>query len=293
METETFEHQLSVIEIRDGHRIERNDAVAIEEPMEIRVVFGPLESRTVRSVSVTMRTPGDDEELALGFLFAEGIIRSQNQIISVERKGIADSGKPTGNTIRIDLLPDHPFDFSSLQRSFFTHSSCGVCGKSSIETLAVKGIEPIPNTEFKLDSHLVGLLPNRLKSSQPTFAATGGIHAAGFADEFGDIVVVREDVGRHNAVDKLLGYSFLNPDLDLSKHALVVSGRASFELVQKAIVARIPAMIAVGAPSSLAVEMAHRYRLTLVGFASEKRFNIYTDENGVLQLPPQNPSANK
>lgn len=263
----------------------RDDVVAVEEPMEIRLVFGPDEKRSMRSLSVTMRTPGQDADLAAGFLFTEGILEAPEQIASIEHRGVDGDGVPTNNIVRVNLRPDVEVDFQRIQRNFMTNSSCGVCGKASLESLDVKGIEPLPFGTPAFNADIVYLLPDALRMGQPTFAKTGGIHAAGFANNDGELLETREDIGRHNAVDKLIGSQFLKKSLPVSQAAIVVSGRASFEIVQKAIVAGVPIMIAVGAPSSLAVELAAKYQMTLIGFASSRRFNVYTDVGRIQGMP--------
>jgi FdhD protein len=231
------------------------DELAVEEPLEIRVNGSP--------VAVTMRTPGHDEELALGFLRSEGIP--------------AEAAHPTedlaANVVEVDVGED--FDLDRLRRNFYTSSSCGVCGKGALEAVAVEAAavtsDPIVSAE------VVAALPERLRESQPTFAVTGGLHATGLFDGTGELICVREDVGRHNAMDKVIGYAFLEGLLPLAAHVLCVSGRLSFELVQKAAVAGCPIMVAVGAPSSLAVELARDRGLTLCGFVREGRVNVYTE----------------
>ncbi len=257
-----------------GHQ-SRGDTVVVEEPMEIRVVFGSLEQRSMRSLSVTMRTPGNDSELAAGFLFTEGILNSCEQIQSMTARGVDPQGKETGNIVRVDLMPEVPIDFKRLQRNFFTTSSCGVCGKASLEALHVSGLRPITSDQVQISAEMIYQLPQMLRSGQPTFAQTGGLHAAAVADAAGNLVAVREDVGRHNAVDKLVGRFFLDAQTPLNQYIMVISGRASFEILQKALVAGVPMIVAVGAPSSLAVDVAREYGMTLVGFASASRFNIY------------------
>lgn len=258
-----------------------DDALAVEEPMEIRIVFGPADQRTMRSLSVTMRTPGNDEELAIGFLYSEGILDNPRQIVSTEFRGVDDAGTPTNNIVRVNLRSDVEIDFAQLQRNFLTTSSCGVCGKTSLESLDVKGVQSLSNESPPVSREVIYRLPHTLRSSQPTFDQTGGIHAACLADTSGKVLETREDVGRHNAVDKLLGVFFQRDELPASQRIMVVSGRASFELVQKAIVAGVPMMIAVGAPSSLAVDLARKYQMTLVGFASNSRFNVYSCEERI------------
>jgi len=255
-------------------RADREDRLVVEEPMEIRLLFGPEEKRIVRSLSVTMRTPGEDEELAAGFLFTEGILHSPNQIEAIEARGVDASGQPTGNTIRVALRPEVEVDFAKLQRNFYTSSSCGVCGKASLEMLELRGARPV-EANWSISAEAIRQLPDRLRAAQPTFELTGGLHAAGLFDSTGRLKSVREDVGRHNAVDKLFGRAFLDQQTPLDQYGLVISGRVSFEIMQKALAARVPVIVAVGAPTSLAVELANQYGLTLVGFTSAKRMNVY------------------
>jgi FdhD protein len=255
-------------------RSDREDRLVVEEPMEIRLLFGPTEKRIVRSLSVTMRTPGEDEELAAGFLFTEGILSSPDQIEAIEARGVDASGQPTGNTIRVALRPEVEVDFAKLQRHFYTSSSCGVCGKASLEMLELRGARPVEAT-WSISAEAIRQLPDRLREAQPTFELTGGLHAAGLFDSAGQLLSVREDVGRHNAVDKLFGRAFLDRQMPLEQLGLVISGRVSFEILQKALAARVPVIVAVGAPTSLAVDLANQYGLTLVGFTSAKRMNVY------------------
>ena len=254
--------------------------------MEIRLVFGQAENRIMRSLAVTMRTPGHDLELAIGFLITEGIIRSAQQVTNHSVRGVDRHGVETGNILRVELSPDIEVDLARLQRNFFTHSSCGVCGKSSLEALEIQGIEPFANDAPQLDAAVVHGLCESLQARQPTFKLTGGLHAAALARCDGTLVQVREDVGRHNAVDKLIGYGIAQNDLALDQLVMVNSGRVSFEIMQKALVARIPFVVAVGAPTSLAVDMAQQYRMTLIGFASTSRMNIYAGEHRISNAPP-------
>ncbi len=253
----------------------RADQVVVEEPMEIRVVFGPANKRSMRSVSITMRTPGNDEELAAGFLFTESILESPDQIAGIQVRGVDPDGQETGNIVRVDIRPDVEIELGKLQRHFFTTSSCGVCGKASLEALNVQGLKPFQGDQFQIAAAAVRLLPELLRNQQATFDRTGGLHAAGLINAAGKIVLSREDVGRHNAVDKLVGRCFLDGKTPLTEYGMIVSGRVSFEITQKALVAGLPLIVAVGAPSSLAIEMAQHYRMTLVGFASAQRFNVY------------------
>jgi FdhD protein len=231
-----------------------DDVVAVEEPLEIRIGGRP--------VAVTMRTPGHDEELALGFCLSEGL----RPISARPPDDLAT------NTVDVDA-PE--FDASRLQRSFYTSSSCGVCGKGALEAIAVEA--PRVESELRVPATLVASLPGRLRDAQPAFAATGGLHATGLFDDHGALLCLREDVGRHNAMDKVIGWAFLQQRLPLDDAILCVSGRLSFELVQKAAVAGCPLVAAVGAPSSLAVELARDRGITLCGFVRDGRLNVYSE----------------
>lgn len=253
------------------------DLLAIEEPLEIRIGFGPATDRQQRTVSVTMRTPGDatgrhDEELATGFLFTEGIIQQPADVLSC-RHCVEDAQK-AGNVIRVELHPDVAVDWALLERNTFTTSSCGLCGKTSIEAAMAQTNGPL-TSDFTIAPQLIHALPERVRGAQTAFAHTGGIHAAALFDATGRILLVREDIGRHNALDKLIGAAFWQGWLPLSQHGVFLSGRIGVELVQKSWRAGIPILIAVGAPSSLAVDMAHEARIALAGFVRNGRYNVY------------------
>lgn len=256
-----------------------SDFVAVEEPLEIRIVFGPAEKRRSKSLSITMRTPGHDFELAAGFLLSENVIQTADQIHAMKHVGPSPNSEKTGhgNTLEVQLTPAVNFSPEQLQRHFYMTSSCGVCGKASIEAVMAQGFKPIiPNTSFATET--IATLPDSLRRQQAVFDSTGGLHAAGLFRENGELIALREDVGRHNAVDKLVGCQLRQPNSAIGKpgQIMVVSGRASFELVQKALTASFEMLVAVGAPSSLAVELASSFNLTLIGFASRHRFNIYS-----------------
>jgi FdhD protein len=251
------------------------DTVAVEEPLEIRVVFGPEGHRQERTLSITMRTPGQDEELVRGFLFAERLITDPAQIQRMEapalRRPLAE-----GHTLVVHLRPELVLDWSRLERHFYLSSSCGVCGKASIDMV----MERVPGHFFpmtpRLEAAKIRDLPLRLREAQTLFDRTGGIHASGLFDAEGELLLLREDVGRHNAADKLVGALLARPELRERSAVAVLSGRASFELVQKFLVAGVPILIAVGAPSSLAVDLAQECGMTLIGFAGRDHFNVYT-----------------
>jgi FdhD protein len=268
----------SCIEVRrvEGEvGVQAADMVAVEEPLEIQIGLERRGVRTIRSVSVTMRTPGNDEELATGFLFGEGLLNRRSEVAGIERPD-AIEGNST-NWVRIHLAAGLRIDFKQLERHFYTTSSCGICGKASLEAVQRMRLSgPSGTSWLRLPVSTVHLLPTRLRRAQQVFADTGGLHAAALFDAEGNLLSVREDVGRHNAVDKLIGAEWLNRRVPLENRILFVSGRASFELVQKAVRAGIPIFAAVGAPSSLAIELAQASGLTLLGFVRDGRFNIYS-----------------
>lgn len=257
--------------VNDISAIQDSDLLAIEEPLEIRLGN--------RAISITMRTPGNDFELAAGFLFTEGIIKSPDQIKEIKFCGKA--GQPQ-NTVRVEIHNHDSIDLKRLERNFYTTSSCGVCGKSSIEALST-GAKPIQNCDFpKIKSETINSLSETLRNNQSVFEQTGGLHAAGLFDSNGNLIDLKEDVGRHNALDKLIGTQFLKGSVLLSDNVLFLSGRASFELLQKAVMAGVPIVCAVGAPSSLAVEAAKEFGVTLLGFVRDGRFNIYTHPQRIM-----------
>ena len=264
---------ISVAKMRGKMRESVDDRVAIEEPLEIRLGYAVDGERHTSSVSITMRTPGHDEDLATGFLVSESIIRSAADVAIVKPcKG--------DNAIRVELEAGVEVDLERLQRHFYTTSSCGVCGKASLDALRVVGVEPlVDRTRFPLDE--VIRLPARLREAQTTFDETGGLHAAAAFNPYGELLIVREDVGRHNAVDKVIGALLADGRLPATQLGLMVSGRASFELMQKALVAGMPMLAAISAPSSLAVELAQEFNVTLVGFLRGDTFNVYAGEERI------------
>lgn len=264
----------TVWKIRAGQFREETDVLASEEPMEIRVESGPEGHRESTSLSVTMRTPGNDFDLTTGFLFTEGIVARKEDIARIEY--CVDPGAVQEyNVVSVVLRPTVAFHADRLTRHFYMTSSCGVCGKTSLEAIRVAARHPIPKDRPRLDVNSISAIPDRLRAGQALFSETGGIHAAGLFDEDANVQTVREDVGRHNAVDKVIGEAFLAGRVPLSDAILAVSGRGSFEILQKAAVAGIPCVLAVGAPSSLAVEIAREFGMTLIGFARADRYNVY------------------
>jgi len=256
------------------------DYLVAEEPLEIRVGGAPL--------TVTMRTPGHDLELAAGFLFTEGLVQERGQIASLSEDS-ADKPESRGNRVEVEFAGAE-LGREQMQRNFFAASSCGICGKASIDAIRVRGVQP-PNPEFRFDSELLCTLPEKLRAAQTIFGRTGGLHAAGLFSAQGELIAVREDVGRHNAVDKIAGWALLNGKLPLAEHALMVSGRGGFEIIQKALVAGIPLLASVSAPSGLAVQLARELGLTLVGFLRGRRFLIYSGEQRLAPAGPKGEPA--
>jgi FdhD protein len=252
------------------------DSLAVEEPLEIRLVFGPGENRTVKNISVTMRTPGNDAELAAGFLFTEGIITDRSELVAINHCFMACSQNKQ-NVIQAEMREGINPAIQNTERNFYTTSSCGVCGKSSID--AIKTVGRYDQHSFstqQIHPAVLSGLPDALRNNQAIFNRTGGLHGCAVFSSAGELLLLREDVGRHNALDKLIGAALEMDWLPLCKEVLMLSGRISFELVQKAAMAGISIIAAIGAPSSLAVELAAECGITLIGFLSPARFNIYT-----------------
>ena len=247
----------------------RQDWVAAEAPLEVRIGGKPT--------TVLMRTPGHDEELVTGFLFNEGIIASAGDVVSIGHLRPA-RGQTAGSVIAVELSKSRKAP--AVDRLFYSNSSCGVCGKKTIASLEVRG--PVAHTHLRVHRNVLETLPDRLRAAQPTFAQTGGVHASALFTGDGELVAVREDVGRHNALDKLIGWALMAGMIPLAEYVLLVSGRVSYELVQKSVAASIPFIAAVGAPSSLAVELAERFELTLVGFLRSGSMNVYSHEERII-----------
>jgi FdhD protein len=261
-----------VMEWQDGETRPVQDQLAAEEPLEVRIGDTPL--------TVTMRTPGHDLELAAGFLLTEGIVQSPDQIAGMHAV-VAENGTKS-NVVRVELK-DTAFDLGELQRNFFAASSCGICGKASIDAIRQRGLRQ-PDTGFRVDPGILCGMPETLRTEQEVFSRTGGLHAAALFDAGGRLIVLREDIGRHNAVDKIAGWALLEKKLPLSRYVMLVSGRGGFEIVQKALAAGIPILASVSAPSSLAVKLARELGLTLVGFLRGRRFVVYSGEFRCLRV---------
>ena len=266
---------IRVKKISNASVSEEDDLIAVEEPLEIQIAYQSDGKRVKKSISVTMRTPGNDEELATGFLFTEGILHDRSQIYKVGTD-IFDENK-----VLVTLTEHEVPKLQTSERNFYTTSSCGVCGKSSID--AIKTVSPFANLpdDLLVPAGLFYNLQNELKKQQEVFQNTGGLHASGLFDLHGNIILLREDVGRHNALDKAIGASFLQDQLPLNQIILLLSGRASFELIQKASMAGIKIVAAIGAPSSLALQLAEEFNITLIGFLGKERFNIYSGSHRI------------
>ena len=274
---------VNISKVRDGVPEAVADYVAVEEPLEIRLGYSTPDGRATRSVSITMRTPGNDRELAAGFLYTEAIIRRPEDIASIETCGPPAPDSGNHNVIRVDLLPDVTVDLGKLQRHFYTTSSCGVCGKTSLDAIRVALAEPFEDVDTRFSRAVLTTIPDSLRQAQHTFEETGGLHAAAAFNSQGDLSVTMEDVGRHNAVDKVVGSLLLNKELPANELGLMVSGRASFELMQKTLVAGMPLLAAVSAPSSLAVQLAVEFNMSLIGFLRGNTFNIYAGEERIIE----------
>lgn len=266
--------EASVFTVENGATRSRSDEVAAEEPMEVRVVVAKDNQLERHSIAVTMRTPGHDFELAAGFLFTEGIIKDHRSIRTIEYCGTT-LPSAQHNVINVFLRPGITFDPQKFSRNVYTTSSCGICGKASLELLQVACPQP-PKATYQLESNYFLNLPRKLAEAQTIFSLTGGLHASALFDSSGKLLILREDVGRHNAMDKVIGSFLLGERLPASDTVMLVSGRASYELIQKALMAGVPSLAAVGAPSSLAIDMAREFNMTLVGFLRDGRFNIYS-----------------
>lgn len=262
-------------------REDRPDRVAVEEPLEIQLAYPGPEGSAAKSISITMRTPGDDTDLALGFLYSESIIRGRDDVSAANHVG-APNDDGSRNVMRVELASGTHVDLGRLERHFYTTSSCGVCGKTSLDALRAVGQLPLVDNRMEFSRSVIVDMPSRLRDAQAVFDATGGLHAAAAFTSQGEIVLAREDVGRHNAVDKVVGALLMDGRLPAADLGLMVSGRASFELMQKTLVAGMPLLAAVSAPSSLAVQLAEEFGMTLIGFLRGERFNIYAGATRIV-----------
>ena len=259
-----------------------NDHISIEEPVEIIIKYKDKEIWVEKTISVTMRTPGDDEDLVRGFLFNEKIIEKIDYIEKIELTGKPSEQYGLKNKIIVTINNSDNIDVDKIKRNFLTNSSCGVCGKSSLDALEIIKKDKILKSNPKISKEVLMSSPKKLRKNQSEFSKTGGIHASGLFSAQGDIVAIKEDVGRHNALDKLIGYALKENLLDNTSQFLACSGRLNFDLVQKALMANIGILIGVGAPTSLAIDLANKFDMTLVGFVKEDSFNIYSNKDRII-----------
>lgn len=250
--------------------------LAVEEPLEIILVYSTTNGRAKKNISVTMRTPGADEDLAIGFLFAEGIINEVAQVNTIQHNRL------DANQVIVTLHENEMPVLENISRNFFSSSACGICGKTSTSGIRGNIVSTPMMDSISIAAKLLYQFPSKLFESQEYFSSTGGLHAAAIADQLGNICLLREDIGRHNAVDKVIGSALKTPVLQLENSILLLSGRAGFELVQKAARARVPVIASIGAPSSMAVDMAGEYGITLIGFLRQERFNIYCGAHRII-----------
>ena len=260
-----------------------NELVSIEEPLEMIICYKKNNDWINNSISITMRTPKNDEDLIVGLLFSEGIIQKTSEIKKVELLGHKTGKFKLQNKIRVTLNNSKNLDVKHLRRNFLTNSSCGICGKASMDSLEIICKTKINKDNPKIKNSLITRIPKLLKQKQSEFSKTGGIHASALFDQSGKVLVIREDIGRHNALDKVIGHSFKNSIFDTKNQFIACSGRLSFELVQKTLMANIGLLMGVGAPTSLAIDLAKRFDITLIGFVKTDSFNIYCGENRILK----------
>jgi FdhD protein len=265
----------------DTHE-EKDDLISIEEPLEISLKFEKENQTITQLLSITMRTPGQDEDLVRGFLYNEQIIKDIKHIFSIEKFGNKVGQYNIQNKILVTLNDSSNVDITKIKRDFLTNSSCGVCGKSTLDALEVIKQDKTPKLEPKLNSKIIISAPDILRNNQTEFAQTGGIHASGLFNKDGTLINVKEDVGRHNALDKLIGNTLINGQIDPSNQFITCSGRLNFELIQKVLMTNIGIVIGVGAPTSLAIDLANKFDMTLIGFVKKDSYNVYTNSQKVI-----------
>ena len=271
-----------VLKYRSNNTNEIDDSISIEEPLEITIKFKNKETWTENTISITMRTPGNDEDLVRGFLFNERIIEKIEYIDKIESIGENVGQYNLKNKIIATINNSENIDIDKIKRNFLTNSSCGVCGKTSLDSLEIIKKDKIVKSLPKIDHKIIMKSPTTLRENQSEFSKTGGIHASGLFSDKGDVVAIKEDVGRHNALDKLIGYVLEKKLLNPSNQFLTCSGRLNFELVQKALMSNIGVLIGVGAPTSLAIDLANKFDMTLVGFVKQDSFNIYSNKERII-----------
>ncbi len=275
--------EYQIVKYRENQPKTKEDLVSIEEPIEMIIRYKKNNDWIDNSISITMRTPKNDEDLVIGLLFGEGIINKTSEIEKIELLGHKTGKFKLQNKIRVTVNNGENFDIKRLRRNFLTNSSCGVCGKASLDSLEIICKTKINKNNPKIKNSLIVRIPNLLKQKQSEFSKTGGIHASTLFDQDGKLLVIREDVGRHNALDKVIGYSFKNSIFDTKNQFIACSGRLSFELVQKTFMANVGLLMGVGPPTSLAIDLAKRFDITLIGFISSSGFNVYCGEDRVLK----------
>ena len=271
-----------ILKLKNSKIEEIKDPVSVEEPLEMRLKYKTKNKWKIQNISITMRTPGNDEDLIRGFLYNERIIENMNEIDSIEHQGDASGDYNLQNIIEATINKTDNLEIGKLKRNFVTNSSCGVCGKTSLDSIEVIKTNKMDLSYPQIKEKIILHSPKLLMNEQSEFAKTGGIHASALVDENGIFVATREDVGRHNALDKLIGYTITNNLLNPKKQFIACSGRLNFELVQKGLMANIAVMAGVGAPTSLAIDLAKRFDMTLLGFVKESSFNIYSNKNRIV-----------
>ena len=266
---------ITILQNNQGAKEEITDEVTIEEPLEFSIAFGAQSSREIKNIAVTMRTPGNDFELVLGFLYSEGIIKNKSDVQAITRMDNLEDSSNIENTVLVELEETLSVDPQKI-RNFYINSSCGICGSQVVDDIGSLKQYHSSKSDFLVAESVLRTLPGRLQQQQDAFSQTGGLHASALFDQQGSILSLFEDVGRHNALDKLIGRELQNNNLPLFQSGLILSGRTSFELIHKAALAGIPVVVSIGAPSSLAVDAAWEYEITLAGFLQADRFNIYS-----------------
>ena len=272
----------NVSKVKNSKVEEVKDSISVEEPLEMRLKFKNNDSWEIQNISITMRTPGNDEDLIRGFLFNERIVENLNNITSIEKKGDDVGDYNLKNIIEATINDTKNLEIGKLKRNFITNSSCGVCGKTSLDSIEIIKNEKLDLNFPKLKREIIVKSPELLRNMQSEFSKTGGIHASALIDINGKVIAIKEDVGRHNALDKLVGFSHYKKLIDNHSQFIACSGRLNFELVQKALMSNIAIMVGVGAPTSLAIDLAKRFDMTLVGFVKSDSFNVYSNENRVI-----------
>ena len=270
-----------ITKLKNNSTEEVNDAVSVEEPLEMNLRYNLENKWHIENITITMRTPGNDEDLITGFLLNERIIENINQIEKIEKKGDKVGDYNINNTVEATISNTNNLDIGKIKRNFITNSSCGVCGKTSLDAIEVIKDEKLDLSFPKINKEVILKAPELLINQQSEFSRTGGIHASGLINHDGEIIAAREDVGRHNALDKLIGFASKEKLIDNHSQFIACSGRLNFELIQKGLMANIGVMIGVGAPTSLAIDLAKRFNMTLVGFVKKNSFNIYTNKNRI------------